>query len=90
MPFRFAVRIIDVFLNEGFKILFRVGLALVKMKSRELLGTNEMIEALIALKNFEFLEEIDEDEFFKVAFSFKFSRKHLAKLERQYDSIQQT
>ena len=43
----------DIFLSEGFKILNRVGLALLKYREKEILQTEDLPELMCVLKDFE-------------------------------------
>ena len=65
----------DIFLSEGFKILNRVGLALLKYREKEILQTEDLPELMCVLKDFEKFKTIDIDKFLITAHSFTFSRK---------------
>lgn len=41
LPFNILMRIFDVYLYEGEKILFRAGLAILKIKEKELSNLND-------------------------------------------------
>ena len=83
-PFTFTARIIDIFLHEGEKILFRVGLMLLKIKKPSLLKMKDEPDLMQALQRNEVL--IDFDEFFERAHKkYTFSRKWLRKKRKEYD-----
>ena len=78
MPFEIVLRTMDTFLFERQKILYRVSLAIIKIKEKELLALNGMDRLLPFLtKAFQGPIWEDDDAFFKVAFSIKLSRKDI-------------
>lgn len=81
-PFHLALRIWDVFLYEGVKVVFRVGLALLKSCHDELVKLP--FEKLIhALRNFPD-EVMDPDTLLPLAYSMKIS-KRLEELRFEYE-----
>ncbi|XP_020274885.1 EVI5-like protein [Asparagus officinalis] len=81
-PFPLALRIWDVFLYEGFQIVFQVGLALLKLCHDELVKLP--FEKLIhALRNFP-EDAMDPDTLLPLAFSIKVS-KRLEELKQEYE-----
>ncbi|KAH7688752.1 Rab6 GTPase activator GAPCenA and related TBC domain proteins protein [Dioscorea alata] len=80
-PFPLALRIWDVFLYEGVKIVFQIGLALIRFCHDDLIKLP--FEKLIhALKNFP-EEAMNPDTLLPLAFSIKVS-KRLEELEEEY------
>ena len=82
LPFDFVMRAMDSFINEGAKILYRVAYAILKTlepKLLKVLSPNYMEDILTRNTSI----TIDEDEFFKVAFKFGVSRKHLSQLDEK-------
>ena len=77
LPFNLVVRLFDCFLFEQFKILYRVGLAIIKIKQKKLLKCTSMEQILAHLKNFEEPEFHNDDQFLKVAFGISLSRKEI-------------
>lgn len=77
LPFKLVVRLFDCFLFEKFKIIYRVGLAIIKIKEKKLLQCNNMDQILMHLKNFEEPEFHDDDAFIKVAFGISLKRKQI-------------
>ena len=78
------VRIIDVFLNEGFKVIYRFALAFLKMKENKFISNKKGIfYAMNTMK--QLFEDVEVEELFKVAFSFNLSRTHIAKYEKEYE-----
>lgn len=83
-PFHLALRIWDVFLCEGVKVVFRVGLALLKSCQDELVKLP--FEKLIhALRNFP-EEVMDPDTLLPLAYSIKIS-KRLEELRLEYEKV---
>lgn len=83
-PFHLALRIWDVFLYEGVKVVFRVGLALLKSCHDDLIKLP--FEKLIhALRNFP-EEVMDPDTLLPLAYSIKIS-KHLEDLRLEYERV---
>ncbi|KAJ8751881.1 hypothetical protein K2173_026085 [Erythroxylum novogranatense] len=81
-PFHLTLRIWDVFLYEGVKIVFKVGLALLKYCHDDLVKLP--FEKLIhALRNFP-EDAMDPDRLLPMAYSFKVS-KRLEELKEVYD-----
>ena len=78
------VRIIDVFLYEGYKVVYRFALAFLKMKEKNFISNKKGIfYAMNTIK--QLFDDVDVDELFKVAFSFSLSRSHIAKYESEYE-----
>ncbi|XAR62513.1 hypothetical protein NMG60_11017294 [Bertholletia excelsa] len=82
-PFHLALRIWDVFLNEGVKIIFKVGLALLKVCHDDLVKLP--FEKLIhALRNFP-EDVMNPDTLLPLAYSIKVS-KRLEELKVEYEN----
>ena len=77
IPFNIVVRIMDVFLYEKQKILYRISLGILKVMERDLLSKNGMERIMPQLKNFSGPVWLDEDTFFKLAFSISLTRKEI-------------
>ena len=78
------VRIFDVFLFEGFKVIYRFVLAFLKLKEKEFISNKKGI--FYSMNTIKLLfDNIDIDELFKVAFSFSLSRSHIKKYEEEYE-----
>ncbi|NWW73486.1 TBC24 protein, partial [Climacteris rufus] len=81
LPFAFAVRVLDVFLLEGQKVLFRVALALLKLyrlsvASAELEGTDIKVELRAFAQNI--AEHVTANKLLERAFGIRlFSRKEI-------------
>ena len=78
------VRIFDVFLFEGFKVIYRFALAFLKLKEKAFISNKKGI--FYSMNTIKLLfDDIDIDELFKVAFSFSLSRSHIKKYEEEYE-----
>ena len=71
-PIGIVVRIFDIYLYEGRKILFRIALAIFKLSEAELLLADDLELPLTHLKKFP--NTCDVEKLIKVAHKFTFSR----------------
>lgn len=74
--FDILVRIFDVFLLEGQKIIFRIALAVLKMKEDKILAKKSFEDILSNMKYL--FENVTADDLFAKAFKFSISRDHIA------------
>ena len=87
LEFKVLVRIFDTFLLEGFKVIYRFSLAILKIKEKELTNNNEGVDSIfLALTNVS--KNIDVEELFKTAFGFGLSKKEIEILEKEYEKVQ--
>jgi len=86
LSFDILVRIFDVFLLEGFKVIYRFALAFLKLKEDEFLGAKDGLVSIMNTCN-NCLEHVDVENLFKVAFGFSLSRKHIDKFGNEYDKV---
>ncbi len=84
LEFKIVLRIFDCLFLEGFKVIYRITLALLKLKESEFLKA-EKGEALPLLVSC--TKNLDEEELFKVAFSFSISRNLIDKIELEYMKV---
>ena len=77
LPFKLVVRLFDCFLFESFKIIYRIGLTVIKIKEKRILQCKSMDDILVQFKNFEEPEFHDDDAFINIAFSLKLQRKKI-------------
>ena len=81
---KILMRIIDVFLYEGYKVIYRFALAFLKMKEKVFISNKKGIfYSMNTIK--QLFDDLDCDELFKVAFSFRLSRNHIIKYESEYE-----
>ena len=79
------VRIFDVFLYEGYKVIYRFSLAFLKMKEKTFI-TNKVGIFYSANTLKELFNGVEVEELFKEAFGFSLSKKHIEKYEKQYEA----
>jgi hypothetical protein len=82
-PFDLVVRVWDCFIAEGYKIVYRVMLALLQISTPDLLKLpfEEILAYLQRLPS-----KVDGHQVMEAAFSIKLKRKQIAKYEQQYNS----
>ena len=86
LSFDVLVRIFDVFLLEGYKVIYRFALAFLKLKEDEFLKAKDGLVSIMKTCN-ECLEHVDVENLFKVAFGFSLSRKQIEKYGNEYDKV---
>ena len=86
LEFNTLVRIFDVFLLEGYKVIYRFALAFLKIKEDEFLIGKDGLASIMQTLN-KCYENVDIENLFKIAFGFSLSRKDLDKLGIEYDKI---
>ena len=86
LPFNTLVRIFDVFLLEGYKVIYRFALAFLKLKEDKFLEGKDGLASIMQTLN-ECYDNVDTEKLFSVAFGFSISRKYIEKLENEYESI---
>ena len=80
--FNIVVRIYDCILLEGFKIVYRIALGILKLNEKKILKFNHFEEVMNIFKDI--TKGIEVEELFKVSFDFSFSRKDIKKFEDEY------
>ena len=86
LPFNSLVRIFDVFLLEGYKVIYRFALAFLKLKEDKFLEGKDGLASIMQTLN-ECYENVDIEKLFKIAFGFSISRQYIEKLEKEYESV---
>ena len=86
LPFNIAVRIFDIFLLEGLKTIYRIGLALLKRKENEFIKSKGGLSSIMPIIN-STLDDLDVDSLLKDAFSFKFSKEYIEHCENEYERV---
>ena len=84
LDFNIVVRVYDCFLLEGFKVIYRIALALLKLNEQKFFKANsgEVIPLIYKCS-----EDIDVEELLKVAFGFNISRNYIDKCEEEYEKV---
>ena len=86
LEFNILVRIFDVFLLEGYKVIYRFALAFLKLKEEKFLEGKDGLASIMPIIN-ECTENVDVEKVFNIAFGFSISRKYIDKLGNEYDKI---
>ncbi|EGC38695.1 hypothetical protein DICPUDRAFT_148582 [Dictyostelium purpureum] len=84
LPYTTVLRIFDVFLNEGYKVLYRIGLALLKTHKKELKKKTTMEKFLATLKSLN-SKMYDAEALIKTAFEISLKRSHLEDIKVKQD-----
>ena len=84
VEFHIALRIYDCFFLEGFKVIYRIALGLLKLSENSFCDAKkgETIPLLYKVQ-----ENIDVEELFKVSFGFHISRNFIDKCEEEYEKV---
>ncbi len=80
--FNVVVRIYDCILLEGFKIVYRIALGILKLKEPIIVKFKYFEDVMNIFKDI--TKGIDVEELLKVSFNFSFSRKDIKKFEDEY------
>ena len=80
--FNVVVRIYDCILLEGFKIVYRIALGILKLKEPIIVKFKNFEDVMNIFKDI--TKGIDVEELLKVSFNFSFSRKDIKKFEDEY------
>eukprot|EP01083_Nonionella_stella_P039929 108595_1 len=86
-PFNFVYRIWDIYLFEGIKVVFRVGLALIKMNEDAILRIDTFGEMMEYLQHLHTQKEqiMNADELLNTAFDLALKREHLEQIQLKYN-----
>ena len=85
-PFDVVTRVWDAFLSEGWKVAYRVMLALLE-RAQPLLMKMSFEEILNYFKEMPF--EIDPNEIMELSFKIPLKKKHITKYAKEYERLQQ-
>ena len=86
LDFKTLVRIFDVFLLEGYKVIYRFALAFIKIKEDEFLKAKDGLISIMNIIN-KCLENPDIDVLLKIVFGFSLSRNDWNKLANEYNKV---
>ena len=86
LRFNSLVRVFDAFFLEGYKIIYRIALAVVKINEKKIL---ELESDLVVIMEYSktMCEGINPDSLLKTAFGFSLSNKDIIKLENEYENV---
>ena len=84
LEFHILLRVFDCFLLEGFKVIYRIALALLKLNESKFFkaGTGEVLPLVYKCQ-----ENINIEKLFKVAFGFNISRSFIDKCEETFEKV---
>ena len=86
LDFHIVIRIFDCFFFEGFKVIYRISLALLKLKENEFCKGEKGCSLPLLQK---VLKNIDTEELFKTAFGFSISINYINKVEEEYEKVKE-
>ena len=89
LPFNIVVRIFDCFLLEGEKIIYRVALALFKLKENQIIKSKSFESVMEIIKSIN-SEIKTPEQLLETAFKFSLSREDIKKFENQYLNLVKT
>jgi hypothetical protein len=76
-------RFFECFLVEGYPVIFKTALALLKLKEKLFLS-NSMEENLMLVNDMTFYEQVSDDEFISHVFSFEVTAQEISAIEKEY------
>jgi len=85
MPFECVLRIMDIFVSEGLKTIFRMGLGFLKYYRKQLLKCN--MEQMMEIFQ-EGTKTLKTEDYIETCFTIKITHGLLANFERQYYKLQ--
>ena len=86
LEFKSLVRIFDIFLLEGYKVIYRFALAFLKLKEDKFMEGKDGLASIMQTIN-ECTENVDIEKMFKVAFGFSISRNFINQLGNEFEKI---
>ena len=86
LEFKSLVRIFDIFLLEGYKVIYRFALAFLKLKEDKFMEGKDGLASIMPTIN-ECTENVDIEKMFKIAFGFSISRNLINQLGDEYEKI---
>ena len=84
LDFKIVVRIFDCFFLEGFKVIYRISLALLKLRENDFIKAEKGNSMTLLVSCH---ENVDEEELFKIAFGFSISRNFIEKCEAEFEKV---
>ena len=84
LEFHVVLRVFDCFFLEGFKVIYRIALALLKMSESKFLKADKGEVLPIIYKCH---ENLNVEQLFKVAFGFNISRSYIDKCEEIFEKV---
>jgi len=86
LKFKSLVRIFDIFLLEGYKVIYRFALAFLKLKEDKFMEGKDGLASIMQTIN-ECTDNVDIDKMLKIAFGFSISRNLISQLGTEFEKI---
>eukprot|EP00003_Mantamonas_plastica_P018472 TRINITY_DN3022_c0_g1_i2.p1 TRINITY_DN3022_c0_g1~~TRINITY_DN3022_c0_g1_i2.p1 ORF type:complete len:132 (+),score=36.05 TRINITY_DN3022_c0_g1_i2:123-518(+) len=88
-PFAITLRVFDCFFSEGIKVIFRIGIAVLKLQARELARTS-FEDLLMKFRDLPMAygDESGLEALFKCAFGLKITRKQLEVFSAKFEEME--
>lgn len=77
LPFQSVLRIFDIFWDEGDLVIYRVGLAIIKILEKTIVNSDSLVVVMNLFSNLHTPEFEDSDLLIKTAFSFNIDEKKI-------------
>jgi hypothetical protein len=87
LPFEFTIRIWDLFMVDGFKVLYKAALTVLRLLQKDLIKV-EFEGIMDRLKNLGKYLTVTPDEFITVMMESNINEKRLTKLNKEFSSGQ--
>ena len=84
LPACYSFRILESYLLEGEKVIYRVALMVLKTKKKRLKTLDNLEDFIEELKSYQEFNEANLDRFMSEAFSLKISREEIKSYEEEY------
>ena len=84
LEFHAVLRVFDCFFLEGFKVIYRIALGLLKINESKFFKakTGEVLPLIYKCQ-----DNLDVDELFKISFGFNISRSYIDKCEAEFEKV---
>ena len=86
LEFNVLVRVFDVFFLEGYKIVYRIALGILKINEKKFFEKSEGIAYIMEVFK-TICDGIDPDLLLQIAFGFSLSRKDINALKNEYETV---
>jgi len=84
LHFEYCMRVLECYVVEGDKVLYRVALTIMKYKKRKVKALADFDLVLMYLKDYSEFETISPEEFFQQAFALRLSKSTIESYGKEY------
>lgn len=84
------MRVLELYVVEGDKILYRVGLTIMKYKKPRVKALADFDQVLMYLKDYSEFETIPPDQFFREAFALRITRASIEAYAHEYQQLRRS